>query len=89
MMVVGGIYSLHHYSSCWLLLSVNGHTGKSGAHRTLHCSLSSTCHVSQPLGLEQSTVDLACPCGTSNSPVVHRTVRCDLTSLTVSDLLTL
>jgi hypothetical protein len=37
----GGIYSSN---------SVDGHTGQSGAHRTLHCSLSGACHVSQPLG---------------------------------------
>jgi hypothetical protein len=50
----GGIYMLQPL--IWLLdrkqqLSVDGHTGQSGAHRTQHCSVSGACHVSRPLDL--------------------------------------
>jgi hypothetical protein len=46
---------------------IDGHTGQSGAHQTVHYSLSGVCHVSNRL-LDPS------------APVVHRTVRCDLLS---------
>jgi hypothetical protein len=45
------------------------------AHRTRHYSVSGACHVNRPLD--------------SSTLVVHWTVWCDLTSLTISDLLTL
>jgi hypothetical protein len=46
----GGIYRLQPL--IWSLdrkqqLSVDGHTGQSGAHRTLHCLLSGACHISR------------------------------------------
>jgi hypothetical protein len=42
---LGGIYSPNHSG-----LSVDGHTGQSGANWTSHCSLSGAYHVSRPLG---------------------------------------
>jgi hypothetical protein len=50
----GGFYRLQ--PPIWTLdrkqqLSVDGHTGRSGAHRTQHCSVSGACHVSRPLDL--------------------------------------
>jgi hypothetical protein len=57
-----------------------------GAPRTRHCSMSSACNVSRPL---ESTVGFVYPCGAPDSPVAHRIVRCDLTLLTVSELLML
>jgi hypothetical protein len=56
-------------------------------HPTIHCLVPAT--LADCRGLEQSTVEFVCPCGAPDSPVAHRIVQCDLTSLTVSDLLTL
>jgi hypothetical protein len=89
MVVVGGIYSPNHYSSRWLgFLS----TGASDSlvrtgHPTIHCPV--LAKSADHWGLEQLTIEFACPCGTPDSLMEHRTVLCDLTSLTVSDLLTL
>jgi hypothetical protein len=46
------------------------------AHRTLHCSLSGACHVSRPLGFEQSIVDFVCPCGAPDNPVLPDVADC-------------
>jgi hypothetical protein len=53
--VVGGIYSLQPLSSRWLTLVSMGTPDSPVVHQTLHCSLSSPCHVSGPLGF--GTVD--------------------------------
>jgi hypothetical protein len=50
MVVVGGIYSPNHYSSCWLTALSMGTPDSSVVHRTLQCSLSGECHISLPLG---------------------------------------
>jgi hypothetical protein len=50
MMVVGGIYSPSHYSSCWLTALSIGTPDSPVVHRTHHCSLSGACHVSRLLG---------------------------------------
>jgi hypothetical protein len=81
MVVVGGIYSPNHYSSHWLTSLSMGTPDSPVVHRIQHCSLSGTCHVSQPL--ELLTIDDLCPRGVSDSPVAHRIVRCDLTSQNV------
>jgi hypothetical protein len=46
-------------------------------HSTVHCPVCAT--SADRWGLEQSTVDFACPCGAPDGPVTHRTVQCDLT----------
>jgi hypothetical protein len=85
MVVVGGIYSPKHYSSCWLS-SLS--TGKPDSpvrteQPNVHCPVRAT--SADRWGLE--TIEFACPCGAPDSPVAHRIVRCDLTSETVSELL--
>jgi hypothetical protein len=50
MVVVGGIYSPNHYSSRWLAALLMGTPDSPVVHRALHCTLSSECHVSRPLG---------------------------------------
>jgi hypothetical protein len=55
-------------------------------HDTVYCSVRAT--STDRWGSKQLTVDVVCPCGTPDSPVAHRTVRCYLTSQTVPDLLT-
>jgi hypothetical protein len=50
MEVVGGIYSLQPLPSCYLSLLSMDIPDSSVVHRTLYCSLSGACHVSQPLG---------------------------------------
>jgi hypothetical protein len=50
MEVVGGIYSLQLLSSRWLSLLSMGTLDSPVVHRTRHCSLSGTCHVSTSLG---------------------------------------
>jgi hypothetical protein len=50
MVVVGGIYNPNHYSSRWLIALSKGTPDSPVVHRTLYCSLSGECHVSQPLG---------------------------------------
>jgi hypothetical protein len=47
---LGGIYSPNHYSSRWLPGLSMGTPDSPVVYRTLHCSLSSECHVSRPLG---------------------------------------
>jgi hypothetical protein len=59
----------------------------STGHPTIHCQVPAT--SADRWGLEQSIVEFTYRCGASDNPVAHRTVQCDLTSLTVSDLLTL
>jgi hypothetical protein len=89
MEVVRGIYSPNHYSSrCMFCLSMGTpdspvHTG----HGTVHCPVCAT--SADRWGLEVLTVEVICPCGAPDSPMVYRIVRCDLTSQTISDLLTL
>jgi hypothetical protein len=89
MVMLGGIYSLNHYSSRWLC-SLTTSTPDSPV-RTGHCTVHYPAHATPAdyWGLEQSTIDFACPCGAPDSPVAHQTVRCDLTSRAVSNLLTL
>jgi hypothetical protein len=41
-----GIYSPNHYSRRWLSSLSMGTSNSPVVHRTLHCSLSSECHVS-------------------------------------------
>jgi hypothetical protein len=75
---LGGIYIPNHYSSCWVS-SLSAGTPDSPVcteHVTVHCPVHAT--SADCWGLEQSTVDFACPCGAPDSPVAHRTVRCDL-----------
>jgi hypothetical protein len=55
-------------------------------HPIVHCPVPATSPNCG--GLEQSTVEFACPYGAPDSLLAHRTVRCDLTSLTISELLT-
>jgi hypothetical protein len=50
MEVVRGIYSLQPLPSRCLSLLSMGIPDSSVAHRTLYCSLSGACHVSQSLG---------------------------------------
>jgi hypothetical protein len=80
--VLGGIYSPNHYSSCWLC-SLSTDTPDSPV-RTGHCIVHCLVHATSVdrWGLEQLTLNLSVL-------VAHRTVRCDLTLHTVSDLLTL
>jgi hypothetical protein len=76
MVVVGGIYSPNHYSSRWMgLLSTSAPDTALFIVRCLPRQLIVRIRSSWPL----------------NSPVLvaHQTVRCNLTSLTVFDLLTL
>jgi hypothetical protein len=65
------------------ILSVDGHT----RHSIVHCPVRAT--SGNRWDLELLHVEVVCPCGAMDSPVAHRTVRCHLTSQTVSDLLTL
>jgi hypothetical protein len=78
MLVVGGIYSLQPFPSCWLTLLSMGTLDSSVVHRTHYCSLSGECHVRQPL--EFGAVDRWSPlfsCGTWQSSA---TWRCILSS---------
>jgi hypothetical protein len=47
-------------------------------HSTVHCPVHATSAVRW--GLEQLTVEVVCPFTAPDSPMVHRTVQCDLTS---------
>jgi hypothetical protein len=77
---LGGIYSLNHYSSCWLSSMSMGtpdspvHTG----HSTVQCPVRAT--LADRWGLELLNVEVVCPCGAPDSLVAHQTVWCDLTS---------
>jgi hypothetical protein len=64
-----GIYSPNHYSSRWLLCLSKGTPDSSvrTRHSTVHCLVCAT--SSDHWGLEQSTVDFACPCGAPDSLV--------------------
>jgi hypothetical protein len=69
MVVVGGIYSLNHYSSHWLFCLSMG-TPDSPVrtrHRTVHCPV----HAISPdrWGLELLTVEVICSFGAPDSPV--------------------
>jgi hypothetical protein len=89
MVVVGGIYSPNHHSSRWLFCLLTGSPDSlvPTRHYTVHSSVCAT--LADRWGLELLTVEFNRPCGASDSPVAHRTVRCDLTSQVASDLLTL
>jgi hypothetical protein len=50
MEVVGGIYSLQPLPSRWLFLLSMGTPDSPVVHRIGHCSVSSACHISGPLG---------------------------------------
>jgi hypothetical protein len=50
MVVVGGIYSPNHYSSCWLTVLLMGTPDSSVVHQTQHCSLSGVHNVNRLLG---------------------------------------
>jgi hypothetical protein len=69
MEVVGGIYSLQPLPSHWLTLLSMGTPNSSVVHRTWHCSVSGTCHVSRPLDLELSTIEVLCSLAALDSPV--------------------
>jgi hypothetical protein len=74
---LGVIYSSNHYSSCWVLIFVDG-TPDSPVrteHDTVQCPVPATSVTRWSWTLD------------SPAPVAHRTVRCDLTTLTVSKLL--
>jgi hypothetical protein len=65
MEVVGGIYSLQPLPGRWLTLLSMSTPDSPVVYRTLHCSLSGACHISQPLGF--GAVDRWSPlssCGT-------------------------
>jgi hypothetical protein len=67
--VVGGIYSLNHYSSRWLgflLTGVPDSPVRTG-HCTVHCPVPAM--SADRWGLEQLTVEFTCPCGATDSPV--------------------
>jgi hypothetical protein len=89
MVVAGDIYSPNHYSSRWLTSLSTGTLDSPvrTRHSTVHCPLSAT--LADRWGLELLTVEVVYLCGAPDSPVAHRTVRCDMTSQTTSDLLTL
>jgi hypothetical protein len=89
MVVVGGIYSPNHYSSCWLssLLMDTPESPVRAGHCIVHCPVRAT--SADRWGLELLAVEVVCPCGAPDSPVAHHIVRCDLTSQIVTDLLTL
>jgi hypothetical protein len=86
---LGGIYSPNHYSSRWLnslSMGTPDNPVRTG-HYTIHCPMRAT--SADCWGSEQLKVEVVCPCGAPDSSVAHWTVRCDLTSQTVPDLLTL
>jgi hypothetical protein len=89
MVVVGDIYSPNHYSSRWLFcLSMGTPDGPVRTrHSTVHCPVRAM--SSDRWGLELLIVEVVCPCGAPDSLVAHQIVRCDLTSQTIFDLLTL
>jgi hypothetical protein len=66
MVVVGGIYSPNHYSSCccrWAHRTVCWCTG----HGTFHCPVRTT--LADSWGLERLAVEVLCPLAASDSPV--------------------
>jgi hypothetical protein len=76
MVVVGGIYSPNHYSSCWCRWAhrtVQWCTG----HGTVHYPVRAT--SADRWGLERLTVKVLCPLAAQDSPVAHHTVWCVLT----------
>jgi hypothetical protein len=52
--VVGGIYSLPTTSSRWLISTVDGRTGQSGAPPDSHCALSGARHISATVRIRSS-----------------------------------
>jgi hypothetical protein len=76
MVVVGGIYSLNHYSRrcCrWAYQTVRWCTG----HDIVHCPVPATSE--DCWGLEWLTVEVPCPLAAPDSPVAHQIVWCVLT----------
>jgi hypothetical protein len=74
-------------SRAWFLSSWNGRAELSRARLGSFPALRATSADRWCLVL--LTIEVVRPCGAPDSPVAHRTVRCDLTSQTVSDLLML
>jgi hypothetical protein len=72
--VVGGIYSPNHYSSCWLICLSTGipDSPVCTGHYTIHCLVHAT--SADRWGLELLTVEVVYPCGAPDNRVAHRTV---------------
>jgi|SRR5690242_9044448 hypothetical protein len=80
---LGGIYSPNHYSSCWLTALSMGTPDSLVVHQ--HSIVHYLVHATSAdrWSLELLTVEVVCPFAAPDSPVAHRTVRCDLSSQTV------
>jgi hypothetical protein len=69
MEVVGGIYSLNHYSSRWLFCLSTGTPDSPVCteHGTVHCPVRAT--LANHWGLELLNIEVICPCGAPDIPV--------------------
>jgi hypothetical protein len=83
MVVIGGIYSLNHYSGHWLTVLSMGTPDSPVVHRhsTIHCPVSAT--SADCWGFKLLTIEVFYPFATLDSPVRPVIVDCLLTSGTV------
>jgi hypothetical protein len=80
---LGGIYSPNQHSRRWLFCLSMGTSDSPvrTGHSTVHWPVCAT--SADRWGLELLTVEVVGPCGALDSPMVHWTVRFDLSSQTV------